>query len=184
MLISQAVVSLVDDSTAMQLLQIKIGKDEVKNNVERIQTYGLSSHPLQDAEVLACAVNGNKDHIIAVAVDDSRYRIKGLPEGGVALYDYDGNVIKLTKDDGILVDAPNADVNIKASGDINIGNSSLKKLVNDSFKTLFNSHTHSCVGVTGTIAIPALTCAITAGSSLLPNEQMDDGHLTSKVEAE
>jgi len=184
MLISQAVVSLVDDSTAMQLLQIKICKDEVKNNVERIQNYGLTSHPLKEAEVLACSVNGNKDHIIAVAVDDSRYRIKGLPEGGVALYDYDGNVIKLTKDDGILIKAPNKDVNIEASGEINIGNSSLKKLVNDSFKDLFNGHTHICTGLTGTIAIPAATCLITAGSSLAPTQQMTDTNLTSKVKAE
>jgi len=183
-MIGRAILSLVNDSNGIQLLQVDLMKDETKDGVERIQNYGFTSHPKQGAEAVVVFPSGNRDTGIAVAVDDSRYRIKNLPEGGVALYDHDGNYVKLTESDGIQIEAPNKKVFVKASGDIEIGNTSLTKLVNDTFKDLFNSHTHSGVGLTGTINVGAATCAITTGNVLLPNQQMNDSHLTSKVKAQ
>lgn len=184
MVVSRAIVTLIDDSTAIQLVQLSILQGEAKNRVERVQNYGFTSHPMKDNEAVVVFVNGNRDHGLVVAVDDSRYRLKNLPEGGVAVYDYDGNYVKLTKANGIEIEAPNQKVTVKASGDIEIGNTALKKLVNDTFKDLFNSHTHSGVGLTGTIAVPAGTCAITAGNVLAPNQQLTDSHLTNKVKAQ
>lgn len=184
MVIGRAIVSVVNDNTKIQLMQITLMKDQVKDGVERVQNYGFTGHPLPDAEAVAVFPNGNRDYGMIVAVDDSRYRIKDLPEGGVAVYDYDGNYVKLTEANGIEIDAPNQKVTVKSGGDIEIGNASLTKLVNDTFKDLFNGHTHSGVGLTGTVVVPAATCAITAGNVLAPNEQMSDSHLTSKVKAE
>lgn len=186
MIVSRAIVSYIDDTTKMQILQISVLKGEVKDNVERVQNYGFTSHPLKDAEAVALFINGNKDHGLVIAVDDTRYRFKNLPEGGVVVYDYDGNYIKLTKDNGIEIEAPNKDINIKASGEINIGNTSLKKLVTEELVSLFNDHIHSGVGLTGTTTCPAGagTCVITAGNVLATPTPMNDSHLTSKVKAE
>lgn len=182
MLVSRCIISLVDDSTAMQLVQISLMHNEAKSKVEHVQNYGFTSHPENGAEAVVVFINGNRDHGLVLAVDDTRYRITNLPEGGVAVYDNDGNYIKLTKSTGIELSAPNQKVVIKASGNIEIGNTSLTKLVNDTFKNLFNMHTHSGVGLTGTVVGP--NCAITLGNTLVPNQQMSDSHLTSKVKAQ
>lgn len=158
MMISRAIVNLVDDSTAIQLVQLSLMKDETKSNVERIQQFGFSSRPKKGAESVVVFVNGNRDHALVIAVDDSRYRIKNLPEGASIHYDWDGNYVKLSKEAGIEIDAPNEKVTIKASGDIEIGNSQLKTLVNESFKTIFDNHVHN-VSVAGT---PAAQTGITS----------------------
>jgi phage baseplate assembly protein V len=158
MMISRAIVNLVDDSTAIQLLQISLLKDETKSGVERIQQFGFSSNPKKGAESVVVFVNGNRDHALVIAVDDSRYRIKNLPEGASVQYDWDGNYIKLSKENGIEINAVSEKVTIKASGDIEIGNTQLKTLVNESFKSIFDNHVHN-VSVAGT---PAAQTGITS----------------------
>jgi phage gp45-like len=58
---------------------------------EYFQHYGYTSRPLPGAEGIIFR-EGN--HIIMIASDDRRYRI-ALDEGEVALYDHQGQVIKL-----------------------------------------------------------------------------------------
>lgn len=175
MVVSRALVTLVDDSTAIQLVQLSLMQGEAKNRVERVQNYGFTSHPLGDNESVVVFLNGNRDHGLVIAVDDSRYRLKDLPEGGVAVYDNDGNYVKLTQQNGIEIEAPNHKVIIKASGDIEIGNASLKKLVNEEFATVFNNHTHNYTTPVhpGPVA-PTLT----------PNSSLTSAQMTSKVKAQ
>lgn len=59
-------------------------------------------------------------------------------------------------------------ITIKSNGDIEIGTASLLKLVNSTFLTLFNSHTHLETG----------------GTTNTPLPQMTSSNLTSKVSAE
>ena len=175
MLFAKSLMTLIDDSTGIQLIQVSYATDGDKDKVQRLQPYGLTSHPLKDAQVFLAFLNGNRDHGVALNVGDSRYRVKPLPEGGVCLYDYDGNMVKLTKDDGILVDAPNQKVVVHAGGDIEIGNASLKKLVNEEFADIFNNHTHN-------YTTPLHPSAV--GPSLAPNTSLGAGQMTSKVTAE
>lgn len=147
---SKAIVNLIDDTTKIQLLQCDILKDETLSKVERVQQYGFTSVPLKDSQAVLLSINGNKEHSIAIAVDSAQYRITGGEEGEVNVYDHDGNYVKLSKSNGIEVNAPNEKVVIKAGGDIEIGNSSLKKLVNEEFQDMFNNHVHNYVGFVGT----------------------------------
>src|SRR4030042_908352 len=168
MMISRAIVNLVDDSKAIQLVQISLLKDETKSGVERIQQFGFSSNPKKGAEAVVVFVNGNRDHALVIAVDYSRYRIKNLPEGASVQYDWDGNYIKLSKEDGIEINAVNEKVTIKASGDIEIGNSQLKTLVNESFKQIFDNHVHN-VSVAGTpTAQTGITSSPVAAEGMAP----------------
>ena len=186
MLVNRAIITLVNDTTRIQLMQIELMQDEIKDNVERVQNYGLTSNPVTGCEAVVVFPSGNRDHGLIVAVDDSRYRLKDLPEGGVALYDYDNNYVKLTKTNGIEIEAPNQNVTIKASGDIEIGNANLKKLVTEEVNSLFNAHVHSGIGLSGTTVCPAGagTCTITAGNVLSTTTPMGSGHLTDKLKAE
>ncbi len=86
LMVARAVVRMVNDGLKMQGLQIGLLADEARDGVERMQEYGFTSHPHPGAEAVAVFVGGNRDHGIVVAVDDRRYRIKGLATGEVALY--------------------------------------------------------------------------------------------------
>lgn len=201
MLLCKAILTIVDDSNDIQLLQVDLAKNSSKDRIQRAQQYGFTSNPKVGSQVVLAFLNGNRDHGVALSVDDARYRVKALPEGGVAIYDYDVNIIKLTEANGILIEAPNKKVIIKASGDIEIGNTALTKLVNDTFATLFNNHTHNYVGFVGTgTPTPYTTSSPAKISGTVPvrvptvppappalNQFADDlgsTHLTSKVKAE
>lgn len=95
--IARAVVNLVNDATKMQTVQVQLGADQVRDRVEHIQHYGFTSVPLPGAEGIGLAVGGSTDHLVVINVDDRRYRIH-LQAGEVALYDDQGQFVKLGRD--------------------------------------------------------------------------------------
>lgn len=100
--IGRAELRLVDDAAALQRLQIEALPGEVRDQVERVQSYGFTGVPKPGADVVILAVGGNRDHPLAIAVDDRRYRLRGLRAGEVAIYDDLGQCVHLTRD-GIVV---------------------------------------------------------------------------------
>lgn len=106
-LFSRGVVGAVDDAAKMQRLQIDLLAGETMDNVEHFQPYGLAFHPHPDAELVAAAVGGARSHMVVIAVADRRYRVAGLAEGEVALYDDQGQIVKLARDGiQIMTDKP------------------------------------------------------------------------------
>lgn len=101
LMVGRAVVSLVKDGLKLQGLQVTLLADEVRDEVERFQQYGFTSHPHPGAEALVVCVAGNRDHAVVVAVDDRRFRLKGLQQGEVALYTDQGDKVVL-KRDGVI----------------------------------------------------------------------------------
>ena len=97
LMIGRAVLQLVNDGDAMQSLQVALLADELRGDVERFQNYGFTSHPMAGAEAVAVCVAGSRDHVIVVAVDDRRYRLKGLAEGEVAIYTDQGDHIVIKR---------------------------------------------------------------------------------------
>lgn len=102
---SRAVVLLVQDTLKLQGLQISLLADEVRDDVERFQNYGFTSHPLPGAEAVAASVAGNRDHVLVIAVDDRRYRLRGLAAGEVAIYSDEGDKVVLKRGGVIEVTA-------------------------------------------------------------------------------
>lgn len=105
LMVGRAVVVLVNDGLKLQGLQISLLADEVREDVERFQEYGFTSHPLPGAEAVAAAVSGSRDHLVVLAVDDRRYRIKGLAAGEVAIYTDEGDQVVLRRGGTIEVKA-------------------------------------------------------------------------------
>ncbi len=131
-MIGRAVLSAIDDTKLLQTLQVTLLADELADGVERFQNYGFSSHPFPEAEAIVAAVGGTRSHLVAIAVDDRRYRVKGLAEGEVAIYDDQGQTIvlkrggiEITTDKYVLINAQTADVTADSvtivSDDINLG---------------------------------------------------------------
>ena len=131
---------------------------------EYFQHYGYSSRTLPGAEGIVFR-EGN--HIIMIASDDRRYRI-ALEGGEVALYDHQGQVIKLKDGKEVHIygcDKLTADVGVEAkitapvatvvaatscqvtSPIINLGGDreGLRSLIDERFLALFNAHTHNGV---------------------------------------
>lgn len=101
--VARAVVSLVDDGTKLQSLQLGILKREIRDSVERFQNYGFTAKPHPGAEGVVVFVGGNRDHGLCIAVDDRRYRLKGLADGEVAIYTDEGDKIHLKRGNTIEV---------------------------------------------------------------------------------
>ena len=109
-LMVRAIVSRVDDTLAGQGLQLRGLKDEAPE-VEHLLPYGFTSVPLTPsadgtgAEALVLFLGGSRSGGIAIAVGDRRYRLTGLPDGEVAIYDDLGQKVHLTRTK-IVVEAP------------------------------------------------------------------------------
>lgn len=117
--VARAVVTLVDDSTKMQLLQLSLLKREVRDNVERFQNYGFTSHPHPGAEAAVMFVGGNRDHGLVVAVEDRRYRLKALAEGEVAIYTDEGDKIVMKRNNVIEITTETYRINAGTKVEIN-----------------------------------------------------------------
>ncbi|MEJ1402583.1 MAG: phage baseplate assembly protein V [Candidatus Sedimenticola sp. (ex Thyasira tokunagai)] len=109
-MVSRAVINLVNDGQGLQEVQLTLLAGEEADGVERIQEYGFTSAPKAGAEAVALAVAGSRAHTVVIATDDRRYRLKGLASGEVALYDDKGQSLILHRD-RIEVTSPKVVIN-------------------------------------------------------------------------
>ncbi|SLN77617.1 phage baseplate assembly protein [Oceanibacterium hippocampi] len=116
-MIARATVRAVSAGLKMQGLDVTILRDETMTAIEHWEGYGLTAHPQPGAEALLLFPAGNREHAIAVAVADRRYRLQGLAAGEVALHDDQGQKIVLRRD-RIEVTAPKV---VVISDDVQLG---------------------------------------------------------------
>lgn len=113
LMLSRAIITLVNDDPKLQGLQITLLAGEVADDIERFQEYGFSSVPEKGAEAIALAVGGNRNHLVVVATDDRRYRPTGLQAGDVVNYNSAGAKV-LLRGPAVLIGAGD---NSQALGD-------------------------------------------------------------------
>ena len=111
MMVSRAVIALVEDAGGRQTLQMNVLAGEVMTDVERFQNYGMTSVPQVGAEAVLVCVAGNRSHPLVIAAEDRRYRLKALQAGEVALYDDIGHVVHLTRT-GIVIEGGGQNISI------------------------------------------------------------------------
>lgn len=118
LMVGRCVLLAANDAPGRQEAQVRLLEDELRDGVERFQDYGFTSVPLPGAEGVAVFVGGNRDHGLIVAMDDRRYRIKGLEGGEVALYtcdDQDEAGHRIVFKRGGLIEVRGATIDIRAS---------------------------------------------------------------------
>lgn len=116
----RATVIEVDDRGTQQMLKRMRGlRSEEFEDVYRPQPHGLTSVPPSGAEGLFLALGGRSDRLVALGFEHKDKRPRNLPAGAVALYDADGKVLKLVKEETVL-DAGNKPVTIKNATKIKI----------------------------------------------------------------
>lgn len=126
LMVGRGLVRVVDDAPGNQELQLDLLADETRDRVEHVQPYGFTAHPIPGAEAVAVCPAGSRDHVVVVVVGDRRYRLAGLAEGEVAVYDDLGKSITLKRDGSVVIDGQslliiNSAVNI--NGDVAVDGS-------------------------------------------------------------
>jgi len=131
LLVGRGIVSLINDQTRIQEIQVKLMANEVRADIQHFQPYGLTSHPKPGAEAVVLFHSGNRDHGLCVVVDDRRYRLKGLARGEVALYTDEGDSVIMRRNHkidiqtgtvSITADAVNVSKNMTVENDMTVNN--------------------------------------------------------------
>ena len=115
-MIARGTVTLVDATTKMQSLQLRLLAGESKDKVEHFEPYGFTSQPNPGAECLALFLDGDRSHGVVVCVADRRYRVKGLTTGEVILHDDQGQSVYLMRGGIRLTDKAGSTVQMKGDG--------------------------------------------------------------------
>lgn len=85
-MVARSVVNVINDAMKTQRLQLRILSDELEDNVEHMQPYGLSFVPPAGSEAIALAVRGDRDHTVAICVQNPDERPTGNPARTGGLY--------------------------------------------------------------------------------------------------
>ncbi len=88
--------------TKLQHLDIEAFSGEAHDGAEHMEGYGLTARPHAGAEAVVVFAGGNRNHPLVISVADRQYRLQGLVDGEVALYDDLGHKVHLTRT-GIVI---------------------------------------------------------------------------------
>lgn len=151
LLISRGVLKMSEDGKGLQEVQVTLLGDSPAW-AERFQQYGLTSVPHGGAEAVVASVGGARAHLVALAVDDRRYRMASLKTGEVAIYDDKGQSVHLTRE-GIVVKGaglPLAFVDcpvVTMDGDLEVaGNVRDHTGTMQAMRDIYNGHNHGGAG--------------------------------------
>lgn len=98
-MVARAITRNVDDSRSRQAAQIEVTKDELVDDVPRIQNYGHTSKPpVGGSDCIVIFQNGDREQGVIIAMENRQFRLTNLEDGEVALYDDLGNVFKLGRE--------------------------------------------------------------------------------------
>ena len=122
MMISRGVLRGTSDGNGVQTMQLGLLEDETADEVERIQSYGLSAVPPNGGDALVAFTSGNRDHGMVLAVNDRQSRPREQKPGEVILYNDKKASIKLTEDGHIVVtvDQDDGKLTLKVNDEITI----------------------------------------------------------------
>jgi phage gp45-like len=162
-MICKAVIKSLDDTTGLQTYKLYLMKDEVIECVERLAEFGFTSIPPEESEAIVVFANGSRSKGVVIATDSARYRLKLSEKGSTAIYNKNGDYVKISKDK----------IEIFANEIILAGGT--KKLLTEDILSLLNSHVHQCSSP-GSPSGPAL-------NGVLPNPFTDVLHTTQKIKA-
>ncbi len=164
LMLGRAVLSLISDAEARQYVQFEALKGEVKDRVERVQQYGFTSVPHPGAQVVFVAMGGNRDHLLAISVDDPRHRLFGLEIGEAAMFTDEGDKIVLKRGRTIEITTKNLVVKasekvlfetpvLECTGEIKDRSTSGGQTMSE-MRTTYNTHIHPENGGTGPTSVP------------------------------
>jgi phage baseplate assembly protein V len=110
-MIGRGRVTAAKDDGNVQLLQIRLGPDEIRDNTARLAEYGFTSMPPIGADAVALFIGGNRSSGVIIATGHQASRLKNLQSGEVAIFDNQGQSVYLTRT-GIVINGANLPITI------------------------------------------------------------------------
>lgn len=153
LLVGRGTLKFVQDSGNRQLVQFTGLKGETKDEVERVQNYGVSSNPPAGSRVVFISIGGNRDHPVAIAIDKSAARVKDLKPGEVSVYTDEGDQIVLKRGNKIEIKTKNLIITasekvtidtpqMECTGEI-IDRSNADGISMSQMRSTYDTHTHN-----------------------------------------
>jgi phage baseplate assembly protein V len=119
-LVARGRVTTGDDAGNVQLLQVQLGKDEVKDNIPRLGEFGLASMPPVGSDAVLVFMGGDRTSGAIIATGHQQSRPRGMKAGETMVYSQDGKYVYLTATGGIVVEAKGQDVTVSDAGTVTI----------------------------------------------------------------
>lgn len=113
----RGVLALVGVGSKMQSVQMQLTADEVKDDMEHFEPYGITSNPHPGAEGLTAFINGDRSHGVVLCISDRRFRLQALKTGEVALYTDEGDFLHFKR--GREISVKTLTLNVKADTGVN-----------------------------------------------------------------
>lgn len=102
-MLRRATLEALYDDGAHQVVDIRGLVGDRPRGVHRIQSFGLSAVPPAGAHGIIADLGGRSDRAVLFGLEHADYRPRNLPGGATALYDANGNIIKMLAD-GVSLD--------------------------------------------------------------------------------
>jgi phage baseplate assembly protein V len=122
-------ITLSNDAGNVQMLQVRLGTQELRDSTPRLGEFGHASRPPAGSDVVAVFVAGDRSNGVVIATGHQASRPRDMLEGESQLYDLWGRSVYLTKDGGIVIEAQGTPVTV---------NNATTVTVNASAKVQFN----------------------------------------------
>ena len=91
----RGVLNVVKSGRDIQKVQVSALADETLQDVELMQHFGFTSVPPANTEAVVIPMGGKTTHGIVIATENGAFRVKGLQNGEVAIYDQSGSTVIL-----------------------------------------------------------------------------------------
>jgi len=168
-LFQRGTLTLVDDNSNIQQVQVTLRSGQVREKREHPTNYGFTHNPPVGLEDIHMASQGgNTAKGVVLIVGDRKFRLKGLAQGEVALYDDQDQVVHI-KREGILIKSSK-----KLTVDTPLSTFTGDVIINGNLRVDLASVLMGAVNATTSVITPIVTAstsiaapAITAVTSLI-----------------
>lgn len=160
--LARALVTTVNDSGGVQMMQVKLNALETRDNTPRISEFGHASNPPVGSDAIVCFLGGDRSNGVVLGTVHQSSRPKSLASGETMIYSQDGKSVYLTASGGIVVEAKGQAVmvnnattvtinaatkvrmvtpRLECTGDI-IDNADTNAHTMAQMRSIYNGHTH------------------------------------------
>jgi phage baseplate assembly protein V len=121
-----------NDSGRVQILQIQLSSNEIKDDTPRLAEFGFTSMPPVGSDAIVVFMGSDRSQGAVIATGHQASRLKNLKAGEVAIYDDQGQSVFLTRA-GIVINGGGHPVTV--IGDVIADGISLKHHVHSGVST-------------------------------------------------
>jgi phage baseplate assembly protein V len=103
LMVGRGTLSMTNDGSGQQRMQVELLDGETRDVADRVQQYGISSHPPAGSHVVVLNVGGQRDHPLIIGADDPSARPTNLGAGEVMIWSAHGHRTHMRADGGMLI---------------------------------------------------------------------------------